>query len=123
MPKYKVLINGANFLIDMDDRIAKFGFFTTRFVEATDADAAENTAVRMIREAQRLRDLVRNAPDDPPVMYVTGITEMVGRELLAERHRHHQRAYPANPLPALGARSEVGHGFGPDESRVARSDH
>ncbi len=76
MPKYKVLINGANFLIEMDGRIAKYGFFTTRFVEATDADAAENTAVQMIRETQRLRDLVRNAPDDPPVMDVTDITEM-----------------------------------------------
>ena len=76
MPKYKVLINGANFLIEMDGRIAKYGFFTTRFVEATDADAAENTAVQMIRETQRLRDLVRNAPDDPPVMDVIGITEL-----------------------------------------------
>lgn len=75
MPKYKVLINGANFLIEMDGRIAKYGFFTTRFVEATDADAAENTAVQMIRETQRLRDLVRNAPDDPPVMDVIGISE------------------------------------------------
>ncbi len=76
MPKYKVLINGANFLIDMDGRIAKYGFFTTRFVEALDAGAAENAAVQMIRETQRLRDLVRNAPDDPPVMNVIGITKM-----------------------------------------------
>ena len=63
-------------MIEMDGRIAKYGFFTTRFVEATNADAAENAAVQMIRETQRLRDLVRNAPGDPPVMDVTGITAM-----------------------------------------------
>jgi hypothetical protein len=72
MPRYKVEINGQNFLIHMEGQIAKYGFFTTRFVEATDSTAAENTAVQMIRETQRLRELVRNAPD----MDVIGITEM-----------------------------------------------
>jgi hypothetical protein len=76
MPKYKVEINGANFLIDMQGRRAKCGFFTIRFVEAPDAAAAENAAVEMIRETQRLRDVVRNGPDDPPVMDVIGIFEM-----------------------------------------------
>jgi hypothetical protein len=76
MAKYKVEINGANFLINMEDRTAKHGFFTTRFVDAPDAAAAENSAVQMIRDTQRLRDLVRNAHDDPPVMDVIGITEM-----------------------------------------------
>ena len=61
MPKYKVEINGANFLINMEGRTAKHGFFTIRFVEAPDSVAAENAAVQMIRETQRLRDLVRNA--------------------------------------------------------------
>ena len=76
MAKYKIEINGANFLIDMEGRSAKHGFFTIRFVEAPDAAAAENAAVQMIRDTQRLRDLVRNAPDDPPIMDVIGITEM-----------------------------------------------
>lgn len=76
MPKYKVEINGANFLIDMEGRPAKHGFFTIRFVEAPDAAVAENDAVQMIRDTQRLRDLVRNAPDDPPVLDMIGITEM-----------------------------------------------
>ena len=76
MPKYKVGINGANFLIDVDGRTAKYGFFTTRFVEAADSAAAESAAVQMIRDTQRLRDLVRNAPGDPPIMDVIAITEM-----------------------------------------------
>ncbi len=76
MPKYKVEINGANFLIDMEGHPAKHGFFTARFVEAPDAAAAENAAVQMIRDTQRCRDLVRNAPGDHPVMDVTSVIEV-----------------------------------------------
>ncbi len=76
MPKYKVEINGANFLVDMEGHPAKHGFFTIRFVEAADSAAAENSAVQLIRETQRLRDLVRNAPDDPPVMDVISVVEV-----------------------------------------------
>ena len=75
MPNFKVEINGANFLIDMEGRTAKHGFLTIRFVEADDGAAAENAAVQMIRDTQRLRDLVRNAPDDPSVIDVTSIIE------------------------------------------------
>jgi hypothetical protein len=76
MPKYKVEINGANFLIDMEGHTAKHGFFTTRYVESADSVAAENSVVRMIRETQNLRGLVRNAPDDPPFMDVTSVIEL-----------------------------------------------
>jgi hypothetical protein len=76
MSKYQVEINGTNFLIDMESRTANYGFFTTRFVEAADSAAAEHAAVQMIRETQRLRDLVRNARDDPPVIDVTSVTEL-----------------------------------------------
>lgn len=76
MTKYKVEINGANFLIDLEGRMAKCGFFTTRFLESTDSAAAENSAVQMIRETRRLRDLVRNIPDDPPFMDVTSVIEL-----------------------------------------------
>jgi hypothetical protein len=76
MAKYKVEINGANFLIDMNGRTAKHGFFTARFVQAADSAAAENTAVQITRETQRVRDLVQNAPGDPPVMDVTSVVEL-----------------------------------------------
>jgi len=76
MPKYVIEINGRNFLVAMEDRIAKHGFFAIRFVEAADPKGAEETAVRMIRETQSLRDLVRNSSEDPPFMDVTEIEEM-----------------------------------------------
>jgi hypothetical protein len=76
MPRYQVEINGQNVLLEVDGRVAKYGFFTTRFVEAVDRSAAENAAVGMIRETERLRDLVRNTSGDPPIMDVTQIVEL-----------------------------------------------
>jgi hypothetical protein len=76
MPKYQVDINGQNFLIEMEGKLGRYGFFTIRYVEAADAKAAENGAVEMIRTTQRLRELVRNGPDDPPIMDVTEIAEL-----------------------------------------------
>lgn len=73
MPKYLVEINGRNFLIDMDGRVARFGFFTNRSVDASDVAAAELAAVGMIRATQRLREVVRNPPADPPSIDVTQI--------------------------------------------------
>jgi hypothetical protein len=74
--KYHVEINGRNFLIETQRGLAKHGFFTTRFVEAVDRAAVELAAVQTIRENQGLRDLVRNASDDPPIMDVTSIDEL-----------------------------------------------
>lgn len=76
MPGYQVHINGQNFLINSDGNISRHGFFTYRFVEAPDPKSAENAAVQMIRDTQRLRDVVLNAPNDPPVMDVTEILEI-----------------------------------------------
>jgi hypothetical protein len=45
-------------------------------VESADTVAAENSVVQLIRETQKLRDLVRNTPDDPPFMDVTSVIEL-----------------------------------------------
>jgi hypothetical protein len=85
MPAYRVMINGQNFLVEMDGRVARYGFYTTRIVESPDPAAAEHAAVQMIRETQRLRDLVRNDPDDPPVMDVTSIVELETNDGVEDR--------------------------------------
>jgi hypothetical protein len=76
MAKYRVLVNGGNFLIDMDGRIAKYGFYIWRFVEADDPTGAEYAAVEMLRTTQKLREMVRNHRDDPPVMDVSEMVEV-----------------------------------------------
>jgi len=76
MPKYRVQINGQNFLVAVDDQIAKHGFFTWRFVESASPTEAENAATQLLRDTQSLRTMVRNATDDPPVMNVVEIVEL-----------------------------------------------
>lgn len=76
MRKYQVKVEGRNFLIDIDGRLIKHGFFTTRFVEAADPASAETEAVQKMRRTQWLRDLVRNDPDDPPTLHIHEITEV-----------------------------------------------
>ena len=69
-------IEGRNFLIDGPSGKSKCGFYTVRFVEAADAEAAESAAVNRLRERSSLREMVLNGPDDPPMMYVTEIEQL-----------------------------------------------
>lgn len=76
MPKFGVMINGRNFLIAASDGEAKHGFYTARFVEAPDPQAAEEAAVAQVRSRNALREMVLNRADDPPMMYVTEVYEL-----------------------------------------------
>lgn len=76
MPKYRVFIQGRNFLIAGPDGEAKHGFYTARFMEAPNPQAAEDAAIAQLRARDSLREIVRNRDDDPPMMYVTEIDEI-----------------------------------------------
>src|SRR5688572_3577910 len=74
--KFKVMLRGENFKVALEDSVATLGFFTTRFVEADTPDAAEHAAVEMVRQDTRLQDIVRNAPTDPPMIYLDSLSEI-----------------------------------------------
>ena len=74
MKKYRVMVEGVNFLIEMESEVRKFGFFTTRFVEAWDKEEAEAKAIEMLRV--ELKRLVRNEKSDSPMMFVEEIEEL-----------------------------------------------
>jgi hypothetical protein len=76
MSKYRVLINGENFLLNSEGRPQKLGFYVTRFVDARDAEDAENAAVALIREDVALQGLVLNNRDDPPMLYAEEVEEL-----------------------------------------------
>ena len=76
MKKYRVLINGENFLFDYEGRPTRMGFYTTRFVEAGGREEAEQVAVAALRREEQLRSCVLNPEDDPPMMYVEEIEEV-----------------------------------------------
>ena len=74
--KYRVLVEGRNFLIRVDDEATKCGFYATRFVEAKDPESAELLAMELIRK--ELGSVVLNDRSDTPMMYLEEIEEIEG---------------------------------------------
>jgi hypothetical protein len=75
MPHYRVELNGKNFLLTMDGKASRFGFLTSRFVQAQDTTQAELDAVQLIRGDPGLSGVL-NERSDPPMIYCEGIEEV-----------------------------------------------
>jgi hypothetical protein len=76
MKKYRVLVRGENFLMNLENADRKLGFFTTRFVEAEDSEQAEFAAMETLRADRSLSGQVLNDRSDPPMMYADEIEEL-----------------------------------------------
>lgn len=76
MRHFSVMLNGLNFLLETDGILKKYGFFTTRYVEALDEIEAEQRAVDLIRSDNDLKAAVRNPKDDPPQLRLDSISEL-----------------------------------------------
>lgn len=74
MPHYRVLLNGRNFWLRVEDKQERMGFYTTRFVEAGSPEAAELAAVDLLRVEGELKPL--NDRRDPPRILVDEIEEV-----------------------------------------------
>jgi hypothetical protein len=76
MKKYKVFVRGQNFLLNLDGKAEKVGFYTTRFVEAKDDQEAEENAISTVRNEPTLREGVLNEKSDAPMLFVEEIAEL-----------------------------------------------
>ena len=76
MPKYQLLIRGENFLIQAEGKIEKFGFYTSRWVEATSPTEGEKSVIELIKQDSSLKGVILNPERDPPVLYVEEINEI-----------------------------------------------
>ena len=76
MKKFSVLIHGRNFLIRLDKKIERLGFYTTRYVEAEDSALAEFKAVELIQNDKELNQNVINTSENPPMLYAEEISEI-----------------------------------------------
>lgn len=72
--KYCVLMNGTNFLLKVDNKIKKHGFYKWVEVEAKNPKEAELRAVETLRHDKTLIDLTKNKKTDPPSLYLKDIT-------------------------------------------------
>ncbi len=70
MDKYRVVLEGRNYFLNLDPGARKYGFVATRYVEADNPDDAELDAMRVVREDAALSAMVRNAGSDPPLLHV-----------------------------------------------------
>lgn len=74
MDNYKVSIEGSNFIIMVDEEKGRFGFYTTRFVEARNCKDAEELAMELIRS--ELGPLILNERSNPPIIHVEEIVKV-----------------------------------------------
>ena len=70
---YRVFLRGVNFLLTVDGKPTRMGFYTTRFVQANNRDGAELLAVDLIRQDKRLKESVSNERSDPPMIFADEI--------------------------------------------------
>lgn len=75
MPLWRVKLNGQNFWLRMNGTPKRLGFFTTRYVEASNAQEAELLAVQLIRDDPELRPVI-NEHSDPPKVFAEEIVQV-----------------------------------------------
>ena len=81
MKRWRILVNGTNFKTEFAkdggaSKVRRIGFYTTVFVTAKTANEAKVKAVALLRADKKLRAAVRNAHDDPPVVFADEIEEV-----------------------------------------------
>jgi vacuolar-type H+-ATPase subunit I/STV1 len=76
MNGYQVVVNGKNFLVEVDSCLTKLGFFINVYVQAESRHQAEFAAMEQLMQYEGLRNYVRNTKEDPPAMYADEIKEI-----------------------------------------------
>jgi hypothetical protein len=79
MPRYRIIIHGWNFRLNVEGKWEKMGFYTPRFADASDPLLAEHTALEDFRQSTKYRDLMEaalNSEDDPPMLCGEDIEEV-----------------------------------------------
>jgi hypothetical protein len=77
MKKFKVLIEGNNYLLREIGKLPrKYGFYTTAFVEAVNAGQAEAIAVELLKNDSKLKNACENVVSDPPAIRIESIDEV-----------------------------------------------
>jgi hypothetical protein len=80
MPRYRVIIHGRNFRLNLEGKWEKVGFYTPRFADAPDPLLAEHTALEDFRQSTKFQELAEatlNSDDDPPVLCGEDTEEIV----------------------------------------------
>ncbi|WP_300670415.1 hypothetical protein [Desulfoluna sp.] len=64
MKKYRLLMNGSNFLMAVDGKTVRQGFFQNMIIEADSPKQAERQAISRVWHDQELKSLTLNLPQN-----------------------------------------------------------
>ena len=84
MPAYRALVVGRNFLLALDGKPRRHGFYQTVFVQSSDPAEAEAAALRAVKDDTELKRMAQNAAGGPPMLYVDALYELEGSDPLPE---------------------------------------
>jgi hypothetical protein len=81
MPAYRALIEGRNFLLDVEGKKARYGFYQTVFVRGSDPSEAEVNAIGIVKDDSELKLAVQNEANDPPMLFLDSLEELADSDL------------------------------------------
>ena len=70
MNTYKVLLNEQNFLVDVEGKISRKGFYASRIVQASTEAEAQKIAMETIVADDKLNAVIKNTTSDPLNIFV-----------------------------------------------------
>ncbi len=78
MKKFAVIVHGQNFLIqDKEDKFpGAREFYIHAYPEAETAQVAEGKALELVRELLKVREMVKNAPENAPTLLIDECMEV-----------------------------------------------
>jgi hypothetical protein len=86
--RFRVLINGTNFLLRFTDQFQqkkKYGFYTTRDVEAGTIEEACEKAIEVMKNDDNIKSITLNSRKDPPMLRVDEISILADDEELVAK--------------------------------------
>jgi hypothetical protein len=80
MPAYRAMVEGRNFLINVDGKDRRVGFYQTVFVQGADPGEAESNAIAFVKSDVELKEATQNRAGDPPTLCLDSLEEIESLE-------------------------------------------
>lgn len=76
MKKFHVLVNGQNFLVNIDGKTKKHGFFQNFLIETISVEDAAEEIIEKVRDDKELKKITLNSRKDSPNIEIEEINEL-----------------------------------------------
>lgn len=87
MQGFKVVLNGKNFHIKMQENTKVLGFYAIRFIEAEQSEDAQKKAMELVMNDKKLLESMRNPPKNSPEIHVDEVVQCtITEENLKQNH-------------------------------------